>query len=79
MSNSLILPIDRTLLGATTLGLSGPGSNGNEGVLHIPQSSSITRVPTSDCLMSYPGYSLKDNESYPTVEIQSVYSMALGN
>ena len=31
--------IDGTLTGATTLGQSGPGSNGNEGVLHIPQSS----------------------------------------
>ena len=30
------------LSGATILGQSGPGSNRNEGVLHIPQSSSIT-------------------------------------
>ena len=29
--------IDRTLSGATTLGLSGAGSNGNEEVFHIPQ------------------------------------------
>ena len=36
-----IWPIDRTLSGATTLGQSGPGSDGNEGVLCIPQSSSI--------------------------------------
>ena len=42
MSNTPILPIDRILSGPTTLGLSGPGSDGNEGVLHIPQSSSIT-------------------------------------
>ena len=48
----------RTLSGAITLGQRGPGRNGNEGVLCIPQSSSITRVSFSDCFMSYPGYSL---------------------
>ena len=37
MSNSSIRSINRTLLGATTPGLSGPGSNSNEGVLRIPQ------------------------------------------
>ena len=35
-------PLIGPLSGATTLGKSGPGSNGNEGVLHIPQSSRIT-------------------------------------
>ena len=39
-------------------GQSGPGSNGNKGVLRIPQSSSITRTSLSDCLVSYPGHSL---------------------
>ena len=39
MSNSFIWPIDRTLSGATNQGQSGLGSNGNEGVLHIPQLS----------------------------------------
>ena len=39
---SSIWPIDRTLSGATTPSQSGPGSDGNEGVLRIPQSSSIT-------------------------------------
>ena len=38
-----IWPINRTLSGATTQAQSGPGSNGNVGVLHILQSSSITR------------------------------------
>ena len=38
---------------------SGPGSNNNEGVIWIPQSSSITGTSSSDCLMSYPGNSLK--------------------
>ena len=34
------------------------GANGNEGVLRIPQSSSIAGTSPSDCLVSYPGYSL---------------------
>ena len=58
MSNSSIRPIDRTLSGATTLGQSGPRSNGNEGVFRITQSSSITGTSPSDCFVSYPGYSL---------------------
>ena len=33
----LFVYIDRTLTGTTTLGQSGPGSNSNEGVLHILQ------------------------------------------
>ena len=32
---SSMWPIDKTLSGATTLGQSGPGSDGNEGVLRI--------------------------------------------
>ena len=47
-----------TLSGATTLGQSGPGSDGNEGVPCIPQSSGITGTLLSDCLFPYPGYSL---------------------
>ena len=46
------------LSGATTPGQSGPGSDGNEGVLHIPQSSSIAGTSPSDCLVSYSGHSL---------------------
>ena len=57
MSDSLVLPIDRFLSGATTPGQSGPGSNGNKGVLHIPQMSKAGASP-SDCLMSYLGYLL---------------------
>ena len=38
-------------------------------VLHIPPSSSIT-----DCLVSYPGHLF--GESYPSAEMQSVYSRA---
>ena len=48
----------RALSGATTLGHSGPGSGGNEGVLLIPQSSSITGTSPLDCLVSYLGHSL---------------------
>ena len=74
MSNSSIWPIDRTLSGATTPGQSGPGSDGNEGVLRISQSSSIAGTSPSDCLVSYPGHSLE--ESYSFAEMQSVYSVA---
>ncbi len=34
------------------------GSDGNEGVLRIPQSSSIAGTSPSDCLVSYPGHTL---------------------
>ena len=44
------------LSGATAPGQSGPGSDGNEGVLRIPQSSSIAGTSPSDCLVS--GHSL---------------------
>ena len=54
-------------------GQSGPGSNGNEVVLRIPQSSSITEASLSDCLVSYPGHLLKAG-SYPSAEMQLVYS-----
>ena len=53
----LFKPIDRALSGATTPGQSGPGSDGNEGVLRIPQSSSTAGTSPSDCLVSYPGHS----------------------
>ena len=58
MQFSSIWPIDRTLSGATTLGQSGPASDGNEGVHCIPQSSSITGTLPSDYLVSYLGRSL---------------------
>ena len=48
-----IWPIDKILSGDTTLGQCGPGSDGIEGVLLIPQSCSITRASPSNCLMSY--------------------------
>ena len=55
---SSIWSIDRTLLDSTAPGQSGPGSDGNEGVLSIPQSSSIIVTSPSDCFVSYPGHSL---------------------
>ena len=74
---SSIQPIDRTLSGATTPGQSGPGSDGNEGVLCIPQSSSIAGTLPSDCLVSYPGHSLGgEGGSYSSAEKRSVYSTA---
>ena len=50
----LFLPIDRTLSGVTTPGQSGSGSDGNERVFCIPQSSTINGTSASDCLVSYP-------------------------
>ena len=35
-SNSSIQPIDGILIGTTVPSQGGPGSNGNDGVLHIP-------------------------------------------
>ena len=35
-----------------------PGSDGNKGVLRIPQGSSITGASPTDCLVLYPGHSL---------------------
>ena len=55
---SSIWPADKTLLGATTPSQNGSWSNGNKGVFCIPQSSCITGTSPSDCLVSYPGYSL---------------------
>ena len=75
MSTSFIWPIDTTLSGATIPDQSGPGSDDNKGgVLHILQSSNITRVSPSDCLMSYLEHSL--GESNSSAERQSVYSTA---
>ena len=67
---SSIWPIDRTLSTATTRSQSGPGSDGNEGALHIPQSSSIAGISPSNCLVSYPGHSLG--------EFYSIYRDAVG-
>ena len=66
--------MDRNLSGAANPGQSGPGSDGNEEVLRILQSSSISEASRSDGLVSYLGHFLE--ESYPSIERQSVYSAA---
>ena len=66
-----IWPIDSTLSGSTTQGQNGPGSNGNEGVLHIHQIAKAGTLP-SDGLMSYTGHSL----GVGVALLQSVYSTA---
>ena len=60
MNHGLVLfnPYIGPISGATTPGQGGPGIDGNKGVLHIFQSSSITGTSLSDCLVSYPGHSL---------------------
>ena len=68
MSNNSIRPIS----GATTPGQNGPGSDGNEGVFHIPQSSCITGASPSDSLESYPRHSLR-GQFYLSAEMRSVY------
>ena len=66
---SSFCPIDRTLSGVTILGQRGNGSDVNEEVLSISQSSSITGTSPSDCLVSYPEHSF--GESYLYAEMQS--------
>ena len=44
------VPFDPLISGATTLGQGGPGSDGNKGVLRIPQSSNITEALSSDAV-----------------------------
>ena len=63
------------LSGATTPGQSGPGSDGNEGVLRIPQSSNTAGTSPSDCLVSYQ-HTRWGGGSYPSADVQSVYSKA---
>ena len=69
-----IWSIDRILSSAANLGQNGPGSDDNEGVLRIPQSFSIIGASLSDCLTSWCGH--LSGESYPSAEMQSVYSTA---
>ena len=57
-----------SLQGQLWLGVVGwPGSDGNDGVLRIPQSSSTAGTSSSDCFVSYPGHSL-GRGSYPSAE-----------
>ena len=75
MQFSSIWPIDRILSVANTPGQSEPESNGNDGVLCISQSSTITGTSPSDCLVSYPGSSLLGGV-YLSAVMQLVYSTA---
>ena len=72
-----IWTIKKTLSGATTSDQCWPGSNGNKGILCILQSSSITRTSPSNCLMLYQDSHCR--ESYPSSEIQLVYSTVPAN
>ena len=63
-----------TLSGATTPGRRGPGSNGNEGLVQIPQISKAGASPP-DGWMSYVR-TLFGEWYYLSVEMQSMYSTA---
>ena len=68
-----ISSIDRALSGATIPVQSGPESDSNEGVLRIPQRSSITGNPT--IRFSVISRTLVEGgEPYPSTEKQLVYS-----
>ena len=71
-----IWPIDRTISSARTPSQSGPGSNGNERVLRIPQIFNITGISPSDYLVSYLGHSLGEWGFLPSAEMQLVYCTA---
>ena len=62
---------------ATIPGQNGPGSNDNEGVLHIPTTSSITGTSPLDCIVSYSRHSLGTDT--PPTEVQLVYSTGLAD
>ena len=63
----------KTQPSVTTPCQDGSGSNGNDGLLYIPQISKAGVSP-SDFLMSYPGNSLE--ESFIFADLHSVYSTA---
>ena len=65
---SSIWPITRAILGTTNLGHSGSGSYGNDRVLRIPQSSSITGTSPSDSSVIF--WTLIGEGSYPFAEKQ---------
>ena len=77
---SLILfdSLDRTQSGSITLGQNRPSSDGDEEVLRIPQSDSITKALPSDSLVSYPGHFFLGGGEIPppSAEKQLMYSIA---
>ena len=52
MTNTSIWSVDRTLTHAIIPGQIGPGDDGSERVLHIPQKPSITEASKSVFLVS---------------------------
>ena len=69
--NISIWPIDGTQTCTTTQGKSRPKSNGNERVLHLPQSSKM--ASPLDSLVLNPGHPF-GGKSYSSAEMQLVYS-----
>ena len=53
--NCSIWHIDGTQTGTTIRGQSGPRSNGNEGVLHIPQTPGVLHIPQTPQTASLSG------------------------
>ena len=70
-SNSSIWPIDGTLTVTIIIDQSRPGSNDNEGVLHISQNFR-TGVSPSDGLVLYSGHLWEG--SYSSAKVQLAYS-----
>ena len=70
--------VDKTLSDASTLGLNGPGSDGNKEVLYIPNSSSIIGTSWSIFLYHIHWYSWL-GRSYTSAKVKSVYSTVQGD
>ena len=73
---SSIWPMDRTILGAFTLGQSGPMSDGNEEIPHIPQSFSNTYWSLTIRLFSVVSRTLLEGVLPLSAEVQSAHSIA---
>ena len=62
--------MDGTLTGTTTLSQSGPGSNGNEGVVHIPQTPRLKphhQIQFNVILITLRNLNLKNNHDCVTI------------
>ena len=70
--NSSFLTLDETITSITIQDPSGTWDNGNERVLHIPQTSRTEASP-SHCLLSNQGHPL-ELVGYPSVEVYSTVS-----
>ena len=68
----IFLPIDRFLTDTISLGQNGFGSNDNEGVLHIPQSSRVKLHPL--VVYGHTQHALWAR-ALTSADIQSVFSM----